>query len=126
MLSKEEWRRAAELAAAAEDGRKHASWLRFKRFGAAPAGILVAVGAAGLGAWWMFAHVVSPLFSGSGPHVAGRLPIGFVLVSGVALIGTIAAFRVRYPSAMFLIARAIGAVFIWLGLLTYAVTVLVA
>lgn len=123
-LSKDEWRRAAELSAAAEDGRKHAAWLRFKRFSAAPTAVLVAAGAVGLGAWWMFAHVVSPLFSGSGPSISGHLPLGFILVTLVAVVATVIAFRVSVPTGPFLIGRALAALFIWLGLLAYGVALI--
>jgi hypothetical protein len=123
MLSKEEWNATAERAAAAKYGDRHAGWLRFRRFGAVPTGILVAAGVLGLGAWWLFVHVLGPLFTGTGPAL-GHLPFGLVLVAVLALIGTIAAWRVTVPSAPFLIARALLTVFVWLGLLAYAVAML--
>jgi hypothetical protein len=118
MLSKEEWNATAERAAAADYGTRHARWLRFRRFGAAPVGILIGAGAVGLGAWWLFTHVVGPLFTGSGPGL-GHLPIGFILVAFVALIGTVAAWRVAVPSAPFLIVRALMTVLVWLALAAY-------
>jgi hypothetical protein len=123
MLSKEEWNATAERAAAADYGTRHARWLRFRRFGAAPAGILLAAGTIGLGAWWMFAHVLVPLFTGNGPGL-GHLPIGFILVAAAAAIGTVAAWRVSVPSAPFLIARGLLTVLVWLGLGAYAVAML--
>lgn len=124
MLSKQEWNKAAELAAAAKYGTQHAAWLRFKRFGAGPTAVLAAAAALGLGAWWLFAHVFAPLFSGPGPTVTGHLPVGFWIVAGVFLVGTIAAFRVRLPSAPFLLARTFVSLLVWLGMVAYAVGVL--
>jgi hypothetical protein len=77
----------------------------------------------GLGAWWLFAHVVSPIFTGSGPGL-GHLPIGFVLVAFVALIGTVAAWRVAVPSAPFLIVRALLTGLVWLALAAYGAALL--
>jgi hypothetical protein len=118
MLSKEEWNATSERAAAAKYGERHAGWLRFRRFGAVPTGILVGAGTIGLGAWWLFAHVVSPIFTGSGPGL-GHLPIAFILVAFVALIGTVAAWRVAVPSAPFLIVRTLMTVLVWLALAAY-------
>jgi hypothetical protein len=123
MLSKEEWNATAERAAAADYGTRHARWLRFRRFGAVPTGILVGAGTIGLGAWWLFAHVFVPLFTGAGPGL-GHLPIGFILVATVAAIGTVAAWRVEVPSAPFLIVRGLLTVLVWLGLGAYAVALL--
>lgn len=121
MLSKEEWNKTAERAAAAEYGAKHARWLRFKRFGAVPLSALVTAGALGLGAWWTFSHLLAPLFAGAGPDLSGHLPLGFLLVVLAAGVGTVAAFRVSVPSASFLIARAVLSVLVWLGLLAFAI-----
>jgi hypothetical protein len=123
MLSKEEWNATSERAAAAKYGERHAGWLRFRRFGAVPTGILVGAGAIGLGAWWLFAHIVGPLFTGSGPGL-GHLPIGFILVVAIAFIGTVAAWRVAVPSAPFLIVRALLTVLVWLGLAAYGAALL--
>jgi hypothetical protein len=123
MLSKEEWNATAERAAAAKYGDRHAAWLRFRRFGAVPTGILVAAAALGLGAWWLFAHVVIPLFSGNGPAL-GHLPFGFILVAVVALVGTVAAWRVSVPSAPFLIARTLLTVTVWLALAAFGAAML--
>lgn len=123
MLSKEEWNATAERAAAADYGTRHARWLRFRRFGAAPAGLLVGAGAVGLAGWWMFVHVVGPLFTGSGPGL-GHLPIVFILLAVVALVGTVVAWRVAVPSAPFLIVRALLTVFVWLGLIAYGAAIL--
>ena len=124
MLSKEEWRKTAELAAAAEDGRRHASWLRFKRFGAVPTGILVGAGFLGLGAWWLFAHVVTPIFSGGIPSLGGHLPGIFWVVAVGMVAGSVVAFRRPVVSVAVLLAR-IVAVLAWIGLAVYAMTVLV-
>jgi hypothetical protein len=128
MLSKEEWNAVAERAAAADYGTRHARWLRFRRFGAGPAGILLVAGAVGLGVWWVFAHLIRPAFDHQWVRSDASLPIAFWLFAAVALIATIYAFRPRIippaPSLRFL--RAVVAGLIWLGLLTYAVTVLAA
>lgn len=123
MLSKEEWNATAERAAAAKHGDRHAGWLRFRRFGAAPVGILLAAGTIGLGAWWLFEHVLAPLFTGSGPGL-GHLPIGFILVAAITAVATVAAWRVAVPSAPFLIARGLLTILVWLGLGAYAVALL--
>lgn len=124
-LSKDEWCRAAELSAAAEDGRRRSRWLKFQRFGAAPVGVLVATGALGLGAWWLFSHLIAPLFSGSAPHLSGHLSIGFMVVFLLAILLTVGVFRVRYLSTALLIARAMIVSFLWLGLIAYALASLV-
>ena len=123
MLSKDEWRTVAERAAAAKYGERHAAKLLFLRFGAGPVGILLAAGGLGLGAWWVYAHVLVPLFSGGGPGLHG-FPVGFWVVAVIGMAATIAALRVAVPSAPFLIARSIVAVLFWLGMAAYALAVI--
>lgn len=89
MLSKEEWTRTAEHSAAAAYGEKHKEWYAFKRWGAAPLGVLIAVGAVGYGAFWLWERATG-LLSGSGPSVDA--PLGLFAAAAVLLLVTVIAF----------------------------------
>lgn len=123
MLSKNEWRTVAERAAAAKHGERNADWLHFKRFGAARLGVVVALGAVGLGARWLWLHLLGPLFSGEA--ITGHVPAGFWLVVAICLLLSILALRSRVLSLPpFAIARGIVIAFLWLGLGAYLLSCL--
>jgi hypothetical protein len=121
-LTKEEWNRQAERAAAASFGEKHAGYYTFKRYAAGPLGIL---GLAGLligGATWAWNHVHLPS-AGTGP---AHLPVLFwVFLIGLA-IGTVVAFRPgRIVPAAAVLMRAVVFSLLWLGVVTYGIVVLI-
>jgi hypothetical protein len=118
VITKDEWDRRAELAAAAKYGEKHVGWYTFKRYAAGPAGIAAAAGAVGLAAYWLFTHVHLP------SATAGHLPTAFWFFAIPLAIGTFIAFR---PGRIFPVAFTLVVVLalLWLGLITYGLVVLI-
>lgn len=121
-LTRDEWKRQVEIAAAHKHGENNAGWYVFRRYGAGPLGILVIVGMLGYGAYWVWHHLSLPA-TGDGP--AG-LPVLFWIALVALILGTAYAFRPTHrfrPMATTMI-RAVVAGLLWLGFLTYAITVI--
>lgn len=120
-LTKNEWNRHAEIAAAHKHGENHVGWYLFRRYGAGPTAVLVVLGALALGARWLWTHARLP-----GAGVAG-IPVAFWVLLVALILGTGVAFRpartVR-PAAATLV-RLVVVGLLWLGLITYAVTVII-
>lgn len=123
MITREEWKRTAEHAAAAKHGEKNYGWYAFRQYGAVPVGIAVAAGAVGLGAWWMWSNVIRPLFDHDTPGPAGGLPDAFWVITVIALVATLIAFRPGRKFAMLhvLLAKVAVTALVWLGLFGYAI-----
>lgn len=120
MLSKDDWMKTAEYQAARVYGEKYAGWFAFRRFLAGPLGILVIAGSLGLGAYWLWNHV-------GVPATPGRLSTAFWVLAVALVIGTFVAFRPtgKFRTAAALLVRGVVVGLLWLGFLTYAVTVAV-
>jgi hypothetical protein len=99
MITRDEWNRAADFAAAAKYGQDHSGWLTFRRVYAVPTAVLAALGAIGFGAFLLWTKVVHPLFSGAslpaGPGTAAPV------IAAVLLVVTLIAFRPRAMPTMF-------------------------
>lgn len=123
MITREQWNKAAQEAAAAKYGTDHAGWYTFRRVYAVPVAVLSALGAAGLAGYLLWHKVVRPMFSGSGPHVAGHLGLGFAMVAGALLVVTLVAFRPKAMPTIFHITViklfVVGSA--WLGLIGYLI-----
>lgn len=118
-LTKDEWGRTAEHAAAARYGEKHMGFYVFRRFYALPLGLAVAAGTIGWGGYWLW-NRAAELFSG-GVSVHGTTALWVVAV--LLLAGSIALLRPsfipRTPSATLL--RAGLVLLAWLGFLGYLI-----
>lgn len=117
-LTKDEWSRHAEIAAAHKFGEDHAGWYTFKRYGAAPVGIAALAGLVGWGVYWLWHHIGIP------GGTQGGLPIAFWIALTLLLIGSAYALRrptVR-PAAM--LVRAVVLSLLWLGFVVYGLTVI--
>lgn len=122
MTTKTQWREAAYRAAAAHYGEKYAPWYRLRLFGPGPLGVLVLVGAVAGGLYWLTKTV--RVHAGSGP--AG-LPSAFWAFVVLLALGTAWAFRPRrhIVPAFLMLVRLMIVALLWLGVATYAVTVLI-
>ncbi len=122
MITKEEWNRRAELAAAAAHGEKYAGYYRFKRYAAGPLGIATGTGILGLGAYWTWNHVHLPSAT-AGP---GHLPTAFWVFLVLLVVGTFIAFRPgRFVPAAATLVRAVVFSLLWLGFVTYGAIVII-
>lgn len=122
-LSKEQWRNVAEASAAAKYGERYASWLAFRRFGATPLLIAAAIGTVGLGAWWVWSHLIDPLLSGVAVGGPG-IPLLYWIAVALAGIGTAAALRIPVIHFGVFLARAAAVGIVWLVLIGYGVSLL--
>lgn len=122
MITREEWMRTAEHAAAAKFGERHSGWLTFRRIYAAPVAVLVALGAIGFGGYLLWAKVVRPVFGG-GAHFSAGLPIAVPVLAVVLLLATVIVFRPKDSSSLFSVMLlkvfVIGSA--WLGLLGWTI-----
>jgi hypothetical protein len=123
VLTKDEWKKNVEIAAAHKHGEDNASFYVWRRRLAGPWGVVLAVVAFGLVVRWLTHHVHLPSASG-GP--AGLPVLFWILLVGL-ILGTGWSFRpartIR-PAATTLI-RAFVIGLLWLGFVTYAITVII-
>lgn len=101
MLTRQEWHRAAEYEAARYYGKKYAGWYLLRR-NAGPIAILLGLGAAGGGAWWLWDTVsgaVSGAPVGSGVPAWSLVVLLLAVVSGAVSVAT-AIRRAAIPAAM--------------------------
>lgn len=121
-LTKEEWDRQAERSAAAKFGEDHAAWYTFKRYGLAPTAIGVGLIAVAVGVHWLWSHLRVPTIG------AGRtgLPALFWILLAALVVGTVTAFRPReFTPAATMLVRAFVTGLLWLGFVTYGITVII-
>jgi len=123
MLSKSEWRTEMQRSAARKIGENSAGWFFFVRFLAGPLSVLIAVGLAGFGAWWVWDQAVSALETNSVAQ-SSPVPAAFWLAAALLAIGTAIAFRPRIIPAAAHITILKVAVFglLWLGVIAYGVS----
>lgn len=120
MISKEEWNRTAEHAAAASYGEEYRGWIMTKRVLAGPLGVVLLfaalVGALAWGAYWLW-NRAAEAFTGTADLPGG----GFWLAGGALLVVTLIAYRPgAYPSIATLITKSALIVtcwLVWLGFL---------
>src|SRR3982750_1441155 len=121
MITRDEWNRAADLAAAAKYGQDHSGWLTFRRVYAVPTAVLAALATIGFGIFLLWTKVVHPLFSGASlPSGPGTAP---PVLAAVLLVATLVAFRPRAMPTMFHTAVIKVVVFggAWLALIGWTV-----
>jgi hypothetical protein len=122
VITKDEWNRRAEFAAASKFGEDHAAWYIFKRYAAGPVGVVAAAGTLGLGGYWAWNHVHLPS-AGLGP---AHLPAVFWVFLVALALGTVITFRPgRFVPAATALVRGVVFALLWLGFVTYGVVVLV-
>lgn len=123
MLTKDEWKKNVEIAAAHKHGEQNASFYVWRRRLAGPWGVVLAVVVFGLAVRWLADHVSLP-DTGSGPS---GLPVLFWILLTALLLGTgwsVRPTRAFRPAAALLI-RAVVLGLLWLGFVTYAITVII-
>lgn len=121
-LTKEEWNRQAERAAAAKFGEDHAGWYTFKRYGLAPTSVLTGLGVVALGIRWVWTHLHLPAAAGG----RGHFPALFWVFLAALIVGTAVAFRPRdFTSAATQLVRAVVLGLLWLGFIVYGLTVVI-
>lgn len=122
-LTRDEWKRHVEIAAAHKHGENNAGWYVFRRYGAGPLGVLAIAGTLGWGAYWLWNHISLPDV-GNGP--AG-IPALFWVFLVALILGTGFAFRPtdRFRPMSSTLLRAVVTGLLWLGFVTYAVTVII-
>jgi hypothetical protein len=124
MLSRAEWMHEADRSGALEWGRRHPN-LSAARHGIVPVSLLILIGAAGWGAWWLWSHLTVPSMP-EATDITPGLPSAFWVVAALVLVGTVFTFRPRSTPtpAHLLIVKVIVAGLVWLGLSTYALAFL--
>jgi hypothetical protein len=124
MITKDEWHRTAEFAAAAKWGEEHKSWFVFRRFGLPVLAVVVPVGLVGFLLWKAW-QALSGSFSG---HGAATMPALFWIVGGALLVATIIAFRPRTAFVTFgaLMVKVGVLLALWLGYVAYGIGMIVS
>lgn len=118
MLTRSEFRKHAEIAAAHRYGEKHEAWLTFRQRMHGPLGAVSAALVLGLGALWLWHHVHLPSATA---HVGLAY---WLVVAGLALV-TALVFRIRVTLAATALVRIVVAVLLWLGVVSYGVFVVI-
>jgi hypothetical protein len=122
MLSRQDWKNYADVAAAHKHGEETWRWRLFKRRMAGPWGVAAAAGAVGFGAWWLWDHAADALGGVNTPPSSS----GFLAVAVLLIIATTVAFRPRSmptPAHILILKVAVfGA--LWLGLVAFGVSYL--
>lgn len=123
MLTKDEWKKHAEIAAAHKHGENNVGFYVWRRRLAGPWGVVLAVVVFAGVVRWLWKNISLPDM-GTG---TGGLPIVFWVFMVALIIATGVAFRpartFRTFSATMVRAAVIG--LLWLGFITYAITVIV-
>lgn len=120
-LSKDEWERAEQLAAAHKRGERRERYHTWRRFYAVPTSIAVALGAIGLGCWWVVKHVARAVAGG----VPTGSPGGYWFFFGAALVLTVAAMSLKPTTFSLAAGRAVALAAMWLGLIGYGLASLI-
>lgn len=120
-LSKEEWQRAEQLAAAHKRGERRERYHTWRRFYAVPTSIAVVLGAIGLGCWWVVKHVARAVTNGMPTGSLG----GYWLFFGAALVLTVVAMSLKPTTFSLAAGRAVVLAAMWLGLIGYGLASLI-
>ncbi len=123
MLSKQVWRDEAERAAARKFGENNAGWFIARRFLAGPLGLLVLAGGLGWAAWWVWQRATAAIGSG----LSWDPPLVFGVLVAFLGVASMVAFRprARVVPAHITILKLFVFGLLWLGVLAYAVGLLV-
>lgn len=122
-LTKDEWMRTAEYAAAAEWGKDHKGWFVFRRFGLPVLLVALPLGVIGFLGWRTW-NAMAGAFSG---HSAG-VPTAFWVIGTVLVLSTAIAFRPRAipASTHSLMLKAVALLVLWLGFIAYGIGMMVS
>jgi hypothetical protein len=117
-MTRSEWWSVAEKSAAEHYGRKYASFFMFRRWMAGPLGVVLAAGAFGWGAWWVWTHAAAAF-----TRPGAGLPSGVWVLAGAWLVVTVVAYRPGRGFAMpgFRIVKGFVVVAGWLTLAGYVI-----
>lgn len=114
MLTREEFKRHAEIAAAHKHGEDHKTYYVFRQYARGPLGAVSIALALALGLITLVRHVHLP-------HAPAHVGLAYWLVVAGLAAGTWLAFRIRVIMASTALARIVVAALLWLGVITYGV-----
>lgn len=92
MLTREEWGRAAEKAAAEAHGRENKGFYAARHYAPYWIGVFL-LAALGFGGWWLVDRLGRALHGGVHLSPPGHLSVLFFVATGILVLATIYAFR---------------------------------